>query len=136
MIFGDIIIAGLLILGSTFMLLSAAGLVRLQDVYLRMSASTKSATLGVASLLLATAINFSELSISSRALAALLFLLLTAPVAAHMIGRAAYFSGVPLSDRTRYDELKGHYDPQTHKLSIPPKLMVKKFGSDHDSPPD
>lgn len=133
MSFGEIVTAGLLIFGSTFMLISAVGIIRLQDLYLRMSASTKSATLGVASLLLGTAIYFTELSISSRALAALLFLLLTAPVAAHMIGRAAYFNGVPLWPKTRYDELKGHYDPHTHTFSPPSEWTVKEVGSDPES---
>lgn len=107
----------LLIIGSVLMLISALGVVRLPDVYLRMSASTKSSTIGVASVLLATAIYFSDLGIATRAIATIIFLLLTAPVAAHMIGRAAYFNGVPLWKGTRYDELKGRYDPKTHYLS-------------------
>ena len=37
------------------------------------------------------------------------FLLVTAPVAAHAIARAAYRMNVPLSDRTHLDEWKGKY---------------------------
>ena len=87
------------------------------DLYLRMSSSTKTGTLGVGSVLLAAAIYFSELGIASRSIATLFFILLTAPVAAHMMGRAAYFNGVPLWKETRYDELKGHYDLKTHVLT-------------------
>jgi len=108
--------AVLIITGAVFMLISALGVVRMPDLYLRMSASTKSATLGVASILLATAIYFGELGIVTRAIATVVFLLLTAPVAAHMMGRAAYFNGVPLWKGTRYDELKGRYDIETHTL--------------------
>ena len=35
------------------------------------------------------------------------FLLLTAPVAAHLIGRAAYRTGTPLWERTVLDEWQG-----------------------------
>jgi multicomponent Na+:H+ antiporter subunit G len=44
-----------------------------------------------------------------RALAAITFLLLTAPVAAHLIGRAAYYSGIRLWKKTRIDQLKDRY---------------------------
>ena len=43
--------------------------------------------------------------------------MLTAPVAAHMIGRAAYFDKTPLWNGTKFDELKGKYDESTHDLS-------------------
>lgn len=112
----ELISAILLIIGALFIFLSALGVVRLPDLYLRMSASTKTSTLGVGTILLAAAIYFNELGLATRAIATLIFVLLTAPVAAHMIGRAAYFNGVPLWDKTRYDELKGRYDIITHTL--------------------
>ena len=36
--------------------------------------------------------------------------LLTAPVSAHMIGRAAYSDGVALCDETEVDELRSLYE--------------------------
>jgi multicomponent Na+:H+ antiporter subunit G len=45
------------------------------------------------------------------------FLFMTAPIAAHMLGRAAYSTGVPLWEHTIVDELSGHYDEKTHILS-------------------
>jgi len=107
----------LIFVGTILMLISAVGVVRLPDLYLRMSASTKSSTIGVATILLATAVYFEELGVASRAIAIIIFLLLTNPVAAHMMGRAAYFNGVPLWEGTRYDELRGKYDAKTHGLS-------------------
>lgn len=113
----EIISAILMIFGTALILISALGVVRMPDLYLRMSASTKSSTLGVGAILLGAAIYFNELGVASRAIATIFFILLTAPVAAHMMGRAAYFNGVPLWEGTRYDELKGRYDVKTHALT-------------------
>jgi multicomponent Na+:H+ antiporter subunit G len=113
---GEIISVALLIIGAAFIVISSLGLVRLPDLYLRMSASTKTATLGVGSILLAAAIYFNELGVASRAIATVFFVLLTAPVAAHMVARAAYFNGVPLWSATRFNELKGRFDIETHTL--------------------
>ena len=46
---------------------------------------------------------------------------LTAPIAAHMIGRDAYFVGVPLWERTVLDELKNRYNTHTNTLDSPPR---------------
>ena len=113
----EILTVILLIIGAAFIFISALGIVRMPDLYLRMSASTKTGTLGVGSILLAAAVYFFELGIASRSVATIIFILLTAPVAAHMMGRAAYFNGVPLWKETRYDELKGHYNLKTHTLN-------------------
>jgi multicomponent Na+:H+ antiporter subunit G len=128
--------------GSLFMLLAGVGILRMPDLYMRISATTKAATLGVGLTLLAVAIYFNELGITSRALATIVFIFLTAPVAGHMIARASYFLGVPLWKRTIADELRGRYDEQTHILAGiedadgrraeicgPPKIR------DTDSPP-
>jgi multicomponent Na+:H+ antiporter subunit G len=103
--------------GAFFMLVAALGVYRLPDLYLRMAATSKAATLGASLMLIGIAIYFLDVSLAARAIATVLFLLLTAPIAAHMLGRAAYFTGVPLWEGTVKDELKGHYDPQTHRLS-------------------
>ena len=116
----DTISAVLLILGATFMLLAAVGVVRMPDLFTRMQTTTKSATLGAGCMLLAAAFYFGELGVTTRALAVIAFLFLTAPVAAHMIGRAAYFVGVPLWERTIVDELRGRYDFKSHVLASPP----------------
>ena len=63
-------------------------------------------TLGAGLIMAAVAIHFMEVGITLRAAAAIFFLLLTAPVAAHLIGRAFYHSGESLSDRTWIDELR------------------------------
>lgn len=100
----DVVTATLVVTGAVFLLIAGIGVLRLPDVYLRMSCTSKAATLGVGCLLLAVALAAPDTAIRARALAGFLFLLLTAPVGGHMIGRAAYRLGVPLCDATVTDE--------------------------------
>lgn len=102
--------------GALFILLAAIGILRMPDFYLRVSVTTKAVTLGVGLILVASAFAFKNFSVTSRVLAIIVFILLTAPVGAHMIGRAAYFIGVPLWSKTKIDDLKGKYDKRSHKL--------------------
>ncbi len=92
----DIVTSVLLLSGAALLFVAALGLVRMQDVYIRMHAATKAGTLGACLILAAVAVHGEDIGIAARALAAVLFLFITAPVAAHLIGRAAYVSGVPL----------------------------------------
>jgi len=120
----EIITVIFILLGTFFMFVAAVGINRMPDLYLRMSATTKAATLGAGFMLLAAVVHFSyDIGVSSRALATILFLLATAPVAAHMIGRAAYFNGVPLWKDSVVDELRGRYDELTHSLAGSPEPM-------------
>ena len=84
------IVAGVLILiGAAFTLIASVGVIRLPDVLTRMHASTKAGTLGASMILAATAVDFADVSTTAKCVVAVLFLLLTAPLAAHMIGRAS-----------------------------------------------
>jgi multicomponent Na+:H+ antiporter subunit G len=78
---------------------------------MRMQAATKAATLGAGCMLLAVAIHFGELTVVARAMLVTAFVFLTAPVAAHMIARAAYSVGTPLWQGTIADELRGQQHP-------------------------
>lgn len=99
------IVVLLLVLGALFMLLAAVGLVRLPDLYLRMSATSKAATLGASLVLLGAAVHFGTAAVAGRAVVIVVFLFLTAPVAAHTIGRAGYRRKSPLWEGTIADEL-------------------------------
>lgn len=112
----NVISAILLISGSLFLFLAALGLVRMPDLFTRMQAGTKASTLGVALMLTSVAVEFQELRVATLVGAGVVFFFLTAPVAAHIISRAAYFVGVPLWERTLVDELRGQYDLRTHIL--------------------
>ncbi|MDA0837007.1 MAG: monovalent cation/H(+) antiporter subunit G [Planctomycetota bacterium] len=65
-------------------------------------------------------IHFNELGVGVRGLLVIAFLFLTAPIAAHMIGRVAYFVGLPPWEGTKVDEIHGHYNQQSHVLSSQP----------------
>jgi len=109
----SIITTTLAIAGTAFLVLASVGILRLPDLYCRASATTKAATLGVGFLLVAAALRFEDAQVTMRAAATVAFLLLTAPVAAHMIARAAYFRGVGLWDGTVKDELKAEAESES-----------------------
>jgi multicomponent Na+:H+ antiporter subunit G len=101
----ELLAAILIIAGSVFGLIAAIGMIRLPDTLIRMHAATKAGTLGAGLILAGAAFFFAELGLVLRALLTLMFLYLTAPVAAHLIGRAAYRSGIDLFARTCIDHL-------------------------------
>lgn len=113
----NIIVVILASLGALFVLFAAIGFVRMPDTYLRISVTTKAATLGIGLLVVSTATYFGDLSITTKLLAIIIFLFLTAPVSAHLIGRAAYFIGIDLWENSVIDDLKGRYNKRTHKLN-------------------
>jgi multicomponent Na+:H+ antiporter subunit G len=88
--------ASLIVLGSLFALVGAIGIVRLPDVYSRSHAASKAGTIGSGLAMLAIAVSAPEIYVATRAIAGLLFFLLTAPVAAHLLMRAAYKAGYPM----------------------------------------
>ena len=100
----DFIVSGLVLSGGIFAVIGGIGLVRMPDVLIRMHASTKIGTLACGLILAAVAAHFGTAVITMRVVAILLFLLLTAPIAAHMIGRAAVSTCVPLWRTARPDD--------------------------------
>lgn len=118
-----------LVIGSGFMLIAALGVLRMPDLLTRMHATTKAGVLGAGLTMVAVALHFGTEPVIAKAIAVIAFLLLTAPVAAHAIGRAGYFVGVPLWSKTGIDELKGRYDEETHTLASPPEDNPSDSGS-------
>lgn len=102
------LVVALMLIGAVFMLIAALGVARLPDLFTRMQAATKTGSAGAGAILLGVAIYFSEAEVTAKAAVVILFLLLTAPVAAHLLARAAYNSGVPLDRSTSPDELREH----------------------------
>jgi multicomponent Na+:H+ antiporter subunit G len=92
-------------IGLAFMTVAGIGLLRMPDLLTRMHASSKAGTLGAALVLAAVALHFGDAAITVRVVVVCVFLLLTAPVASHVIARAAYRTGVPLAPETVIDEL-------------------------------
>jgi multicomponent Na+:H+ antiporter subunit G len=116
----DLVAAVMVLLGATLMLLAAVGVVRMPDLFTRMQASTKAASLGSGLVLGAVALHFAELTVVARSMLAVAFIFLTAPISAHMIARAAYFIRVELWEGSVIDDLEDRYDREAHRLESPP----------------
>lgn len=100
-------IAGaLLIVGALFTFLAAIGILRLPDLYTRMHAASKAGSLGAGLTLIAIAIYSLDAAVALRALAGVTFLILTAPVAAHLLARAAYTAGYKPAAITHINDLE------------------------------
>jgi multicomponent Na+:H+ antiporter subunit G len=90
--------------GASFALLAAIGVLRMPDVFTRMQTSTKASTLGLGCLLAGTALQLWDVASVMRAASIGAFVMLTSPVAAHVIARASYLTEVPLWEGTVVDE--------------------------------
>lgn len=90
----DLFGLGALAFGLFFSIVGIIGLIRFPDVYCRIHASGKVATLGLVGLLAASAISMPETALKALALA--LFVVITSPVASHATASAAYRTGVPM----------------------------------------
>lgn len=106
----ETIAAVILLVGGAFVVIGALGAVRMPDLMLRMHATTKAGILGGGLVAIAGGVFFNESEVMVRALAILAFVVLTGPVAAHMIARAGYFTGAPFWERTLKDDLRSNLD--------------------------
>ena len=100
----ETIISVLLICSGIFCTVAGIGLLRFPDVLMRMHASTKAGTLGVGLSVISAAIFFGNDVVTTKAILIVLFVLLTAPVSAHLIARAAYRTQTPLWEPTIVDD--------------------------------
>lgn len=87
----DLLLSILILIGAGFTLIGSLGLLRLRDFYSRLHAPTKASTLGVGSLLIASAVFFShhQDGLSLHEVLVTVFLFITAPVGAHLMAKAA-----------------------------------------------
>lgn len=92
-----------ILVGLAFDVFGCLGLVRLPNVYNRLQAATKCVTMGTCSILFGTFLMVGFIAAGVKALLCIVFLLLTAPVAAHAIARGAHRSGVPLWSKSVVD---------------------------------
>jgi multicomponent Na+:H+ antiporter subunit G len=107
----DLLIGAFLLAGLFFMVVGALGLVRFPDFYCRSHAASKCVTLGVVGLLAALVLSMSDAGheggtgVLTRALLAVAFILIAAPIGSHMLARAAHRAHVKPWHRTAGDEL-------------------------------
>jgi len=102
----DVVAATLMLAGGMVAIIAAVGLHRLPDVYARMHVATKPATLGIALCLTGAAVAADSPSTATKLLLAVIFQLVTTPVAGHLLGRAAHAAKAPVSEYTVIDELR------------------------------
>lgn len=108
----ELIGVALILVGVFFAAVGIFGMMRLPDVYCRMHASGKVATLGIFGLAAGAAVLLPDATLKLAAL--VLFLLFSAPVASHAIAAAAYRSGhrLPAGER---DDLAPRIDHLPHE---------------------
>ncbi|QIA64712.1 Na+/H+ antiporter subunit G [Vibrio astriarenae] len=124
----DFFVSVFVLLGAFLMLLASIGLNRMPDFLTRMHATTKAGALGAGLLVIAFAIVFwDDTSIVVRAGAVVVFIMVTAPIAAHVLARTGYFVGVEVWDGTVKDAIKEQYDLETHQLSSKNCTKQDKF---------
>ena len=86
----DLAAAVCLLLGALLSLAAGVGLVRFPDALSRLHAATKPQVLGLIFIVIAIALSARSLSVLLALVPVVVFQMLTAPIAAHMIGRAGY----------------------------------------------
>lgn len=97
--------AAMILVGALFAFLAAVGIVRMPDVFMRMQATTKATTFGVMLLMGGVAVAFANDQVTARSALVVVFVFLTAPVAAHMLARAAHLQRPRLYPGTLCDEM-------------------------------
>lgn len=103
----ELAVSILLVLGGVFVLIGSLGLVKLPDFYTRLHGPTKATTLGMGCLLIASMIQvtYQQGYLSLHELLITLFLLITAPVTAHMLAKTALHHKLDIMDKTLNKDL-------------------------------
>ena len=96
----ELLTALLVFTSGLFLLLASLGLLRMPDLFTRLGAATKAVTLGGGLMFAAVAVHFGDIASIARAVAGIVFLLVTAPVTAHVIARSAFHLGIPFAPFT------------------------------------
>lgn len=94
----------LLLIGALFSVIAAIGIVRLPDLYTRMHSASKTGTMGAGLSFVAIAIVAFDGPVILRAIVGFVFLMLTAPVSAHLLARAACLAGYKPANLTELND--------------------------------
>ncbi|NRQ43361.1 Na+/H+ antiporter subunit G [Rheinheimera sp. YQF-2] len=94
-------VAFFLLLGGSFVLIGSIGLSRMPDFFMRLHGPTKATTLGMGGILLGSIFFFSiSGDVSVHELLITIFLLITAPISAHMLIKTALHHKLKAIDKT------------------------------------
>ena len=102
----DLLASISLLLGAFLSVAAGIGLVRFPDALSRMHAATKPQILGLIFVVLAIALESREWATLLLVIPIVLFQMLTAPISAHMVGRAGYRTGNFSKETLVVDELE------------------------------
>jgi multicomponent Na+:H+ antiporter subunit G len=108
-------VGGLILLSAFLSMAAGIGILRFPDVPTRLHAATKPQVLGLAVVLLAIVLRVPTWGVVSTAVLIMTFQLLTQPMTAHMLGRAAYRSDHVRRDLLIRDELGDDIDEHEHE---------------------
>jgi multicomponent Na+:H+ antiporter subunit G len=116
----ELIVSFFVIVGSFFIFVSSIGILRLRDVYSRTHAGGKSSTLGVMSIMTGVVLFFwiTEGNFNLNIMLTIIFVFMTAPLAALAVNRSAYRTNVPMTDETSIDELGDAMDMEREKEAL------------------
>lgn len=84
----EIIVLILIFLGSLFILIAAIGLLRFRNIYNRMHATTKATSFGLLLIVSGVALNYLTAVVLIKAILVIVFIYLTAPLAAHAVSKS------------------------------------------------
>ncbi len=109
----ELVGALIILFGAIISVVSAIGIIRFPDIYSRAHAATKTTTLAVLITLFGTFffLLFAQSYLSVRLILGIVFVFITAPVSGHLVLRAAYRAGIPMTGHTVSDELRDVVPP-------------------------
>ncbi len=105
----------LILTGIFFNFAGCIGLIRFPDIYNRLQASTKCVTLGTCLILFAVVVQFGWDSMAIKAIICGIFILMTAPTAAHAISRGSHRAGFPLWEGSIMDRYRDDFNKEQIK---------------------
>ena len=108
------------LLGCALTLIAAIGVLRFPDLLTRMHAATKPQVLGLMFMMLGLAVSLGSNQLTWKLLLVVAFQFMTAPVAAHMVGRSGYRTGKVREDLLVVDELTEDLAKVAKKIEHPP----------------
>nr|WP_136249720.1 Na+/H+ antiporter subunit G [Ningiella ruwaisensis] len=125
----ELVISFFLIVGGIFVLVGSIGLLRLKDLYVRLHAPTKATTLGLGGVLIGSMfyMHYAQGYITINELLITLFLVITAPVTAHILAKVALHHRVKMMQRTR-----NPHHVETARMQQAPQVLEDK-SKDKDS---
>ena len=85
----DILSTILILIGCLFVFIAALGILRFTDIHSRLHASTKATSFGLMLILIGVSLHYFTVVVVVKSILVLVFIYLTAPLAAHSISRSS-----------------------------------------------